>query len=254
MLDARNRCMSLPTSLAFSVIRLHKMLPSMRKKCLSLGFQRSAVGCFERCRHSTGLDQRLQPARELSSSFFFFRYRNYLLNMEGDQAYLAMLNNKTINPPPREEQPQEESRASKLATPFPALTTAEQNVTSAIKDVYLVSESDEPFEWITAPWTSDKLPTAAELTELGLVDKASLGRIQTSTLEEFFKKRVAADDPYGMADKYRVLWDRLSDTFGKECSKVYFIGETSITVLIVGIITDGNDRALAGLRSLLVET
>ena len=178
-------------------------------------------------------------------------------NMEKEDAdYLAMLNNKTINPPPSEQQENKQqtiSHARESATQFPALMAARDQITVRSKDLSLVSETDAPFEWVSADWNSNTMPSVQQLVELGWIDESTTEK--TKSLEEFFDKLIKGGDPYGQADRFQSLYEAIQHVFEGQETKVYLLGEQSITVLILGIIsTNDGEKALAGLRSLLVET
>ncbi|KAI9277135.1 hypothetical protein BDA99DRAFT_494964 [Phascolomyces articulosus] len=177
-----------------------------------------------------------------------------------DSDYMAMLNNSTINPGPKQEQTPSLATTSQLntATPNETLTSAFQAIMNVSNDLVLVSESDEPFEWISADWAQDKLPvTAQEIIQLGWVDPSvdSPSTFKTKTLNQFFDPLVdEKNDPYNQAKGFQKMYKLFKDAFSD--AQVYFIGEGSINVFVLGIInaTSGGKRALAGLRSLLVQT
>ncbi|KAI8144890.1 hypothetical protein BJV82DRAFT_606598 [Fennellomyces sp. T-0311] len=173
-----------------------------------------------------------------------------------DDSYMAMLNSNIINPgrqpTPAPKKPLPASLNT--ATPFPALMEAYHAITEISKSVSLVSESDEPFEWITADWSAKELPSAEQMVELGFADTSTPCR--TKGLAEFFGPMITDDDPYGQAESLRTLHKRLEEAYGDKPRKVYLVGEREITVLVVGIVdqTDNHAQAIAGLRSLLVQT
>lgn len=173
-----------------------------------------------------------------------------------DADYLAMLNNKTINPPPSEQQQttqQSTSHAGESATQFPELMAARDQITARSKDLSLVSETDAPFEWVSADWSSNTLPSVQQLVELGWIDESVTEK--TKSVDEFFDKLTKGGDPYGQADRFQSLYEAIQHVFEGQETKVYLLGDQSITVLILGIIsTNDGKKALAGLRSLLVET
>lgn len=179
-----------------------------------------------------------------------------------DTNYLAMLNNATINPSPQQQQRRGHSQQPRVKTQadtFPALESVQQSITSVSRSLSLVSETDAQLEWISAHWTHDHLPSAQELVELGWTDSESASICcKTKSIDEFLEP-IANDeqDPYGQAADFRALLDKFRQSFKdpKE-SRVYLLGERSITVLMIGLVRDDDAkaRALAGLRSLLVET
>ena len=175
---------------------------------------------------------------------------------KADADYMAMLNNKTINPD-RQPQPakkQVSSAALNTATPFAALMEAYHAINEVAKGLILVSESDESFDWVTADWDSNELPSPEQLVELGLADVSQPCR--TKELGEFFGPMTTGDDPYKQTATYRTLHQRLQEVFGNNPHKVYLLGEGEITVLVIGIVdqADNHARAIAGLRSLMVQT
>ncbi|KAI9498342.1 hypothetical protein BDB00DRAFT_783972 [Zychaea mexicana] len=177
-----------------------------------------------------------------------------------DADYLAMLNNKTINPDPRQQEQQQSSSPAinvNTAEPFEALTSACHAITGSSKELSLVSETDAPFEWVSTNWSSDDLPTAQDILKLGWADDMNASR--SKTLDQFFEPMTDENnDPYGQAKRYQALHKKLKEVFSDKPAKVYLLGEESVTVLILGIISSkgGSERtrALAGLRSLLVQT
>ncbi|KAI7854221.1 hypothetical protein BDC45DRAFT_508944 [Circinella umbellata] len=182
---------------------------------------------------------------------------------KGDSDYMAMLNNPTINPGPKQQQEQHSISSSKsldTATSFDTLTSACNNIKNVSKDLILVSESDEPFEWVSADWTKTDLPTAQEIINLGWVDQnaSTLSSFKTKTLDQFFEPMMdETNDSYNQAKGFQSLYKTFKEAFNDKNGQVYFFGQGSITVLVLGIINasgGGRGRALAGLRSLLVQT
>ena len=181
----------------------------------------------------------------------------------GDSDYMAMLNNPTINPGPKHQQEQQSISSSKsldTATSFDTLTSTCNTVKDVSKDLMLVSESDEPFEWVSADWEKADLPTAQEIINLGWVDQnaSTLSSCKTKTLDQFFEPMMdETNDPYKQAKNFQSLYKTFKEAFNNNNGQVYLFGQGSITVLVLGIINasgSGRGRALAGLRSLLVQT
>ncbi|KAI9316726.1 hypothetical protein BX666DRAFT_1858606 [Dichotomocladium elegans] len=181
---------------------------------------------------------------------------------QDDDAYLAMLNNKIINPPRDQSKaatadggsPEEKTAATSTApaTSFDALTAARENITEISKQLMLISEADAPFEWISADWDSNDPPTIQQLVDLGWVDPhAAEEYYNTKTFPEFFEPLMDPKDPYGQAEQYRALYKRMQTM---AAGRVFLVGKLSITVLIIGIVSAPKKKALAGLRSLLVQT
>lgn len=194
--------------------------------------------------------------RLLSYTFPELHFHDYY-NMEKEDAdYLAMLNNKTINPTPSKQQENKQqsiSLAGESAQQFPELMAARDQISSRSKELSLVSETDAPFEWVSADWNSDTLPSVQQLVDLGWIDQSVTEK--TKSIDEFFDKLTKSDDPYGQAGRFQSLYEAIQHAFEGQETKVYLLGDQSITVLILGIISSNDGKkALAGLRSLLVET
>lgn len=165
---------------------------------------------------------------------------------EGDNSYMAMLNNPVINPGPAAPNVTAKKENTRLKpSSIPLVQKAKTKLISVTKDLYLSSESDEPFEWINTSTDHQELPnTVAELVELGLVDEEEqVGNLKIKSLEEFFKQ-----------NEYKEIIKAFKEIQQGD-SKVYLLGEESITVLILCIIQDKqSSNAIVGLKSLLVQT
>lgn len=169
---------------------------------------------------------------------------------ESDNSYKAMLNNSTINPgpaPPQTSKPKENTRL-KISS-LPQVQEAKKKLTSCTEDVFLSSESDEPFDWINTCTESDSLPTTVkELVQLGLIEKEEENApLKTKTLEEFLQD-----------EEYQPIVKAFKEIEMGHDSKVYLLGEESVTVLILCIVHDkqssSKESAIVGLKSLLVQT
>ncbi|KAI7890222.1 uncharacterized protein EV154DRAFT_511915 [Mucor mucedo] len=163
------------------------------------------------------------------------------MSEEADNSYMAMLNNPVINPGPAEIKPLEKPKVNSRLKPSsgPMVQEAKTRLTSISKDVYLSSESDEPFEWINTTTEKKELPkTVDELIGLGLVDEEEEGsQVRFKTLEEFLK-----------GEEYKEILSAFKELGG---GQVYLVGEESITVLILSLV---QENAIVGLKSLLVQT
>ncbi|KAI9023033.1 hypothetical protein CLU79DRAFT_750048 [Phycomyces nitens] len=177
--------------------------------------------------------------------------------MNQDSSYLAMLNNPVINPPSNSEAEANAQEPTLVAAPlatFETAITAQNELSNVSKNLALISETDAEFQTVNVAWKATELPTPDQLVELGLVADSS--PCKTKTLDEFFSPRTGENDPYGQAADFRSLETKLVELYGgKDKGKVYYIGEYTITVLILGILKGENgSNALVGLRSLLVQT
>lgn len=166
---------------------------------------------------------------------------------EADNSFMAMLNNPVINPGPSSTQAVKEKRVNTRIKPssIPQVQDVKNKLTSVTKDVYLSSESDEAFEWINTRTNHDSLPTTAEeLVQLGLIDNVE--QLKTQSVEEFFQSN--------QYEKILKAFKEIEST--GDDSKVYLLGEGSVTVLILCIIKDkqSSEFAIVGLKSLLVQT
>ncbi|KAI8076192.1 hypothetical protein BDF21DRAFT_422782 [Thamnidium elegans] len=166
---------------------------------------------------------------------------------DGNNSFMAMLNNPVINPGPSDIKAAEEKIRNTRIKPssIPQVQEVKNKLTSVTKDLYLSSESDEPFEWINTSTNHDSLPTTAkELVQLGLIEEIEELKIQS--LQDFFQ-----DNQY---EEILKAFKEIETTNGN--SKVYLLGEEAITVLILCIIKDkqSSEYAIVGLKSLLVQT
>ena len=169
---------------------------------------------------------------------------------EGDNSFMAMLNNPVINPGPSSKPvPQKKVATEPKPCAFAAVEKAKGLLTTASEDVYLTSESDEPFEWINTSTEKDHLPTTAEeLVKLGIIPEELVG-------EEFKIKSV---DQFLEKDDYKDIVAAFNEIQKEDSSesKVYLLGDVSITVLILCIVHDkqSSKKAIVGLKSLLVQS
>ncbi|CAO3692315.1 unnamed protein product [Rhizopus stolonifer] len=161
-------------------------------------------------------------------------------------SYLDMLNNPTINPSRKEQDKNPEKEQKLTPASFPPAQQAQDLLTAASRDVYLVSESDEPFEFINTLTDRDTLPTnLKELEELGLLNGGEEDRLRIKSVPEFLRQ-----------DEYKEIVKAL-ETLGKlteQGGKVYLVGDISITVLILTLIRYEGKSAIVGLKSLLVQS
>ncbi|GAN01611.1 hypothetical protein MAM1_0009c01045 [Mucor ambiguus] len=169
---------------------------------------------------------------------------------EGDNSFMAMLNNPVINPgPPKKSVSVKESATEPKPSVFPAVEKAKDLLTTASGDVYLASESDEPFEWINTGIEKAQLPTTAkELHQLKLIPEELVGEeFKIKSVDEFLEK-----DNY--KDIVAAFKEVQKESSGE--SKVYLLGDVSITVLILCIVQDkqSSKKAIVGLKSLLVQS
>lgn len=181
--------------------------------------------------------------------FYFFlvflvKKRKKKMSEEADKSYMAMLNNPVINPGPAVPKITEAKVNPRLKPSSLAIVQeAKTKLTSVSKDVFLQSESDEPFEWINTSTDRKELPTTVnELIELGLLDEEEKGNdLRFKSLQEFFKQ-----------EEYSEILSAFQQLGG---AKVYLIGESSVTVLILCLVHDKEaSNAIIGLKSLLVQT
>ncbi|EIE78340.1 hypothetical protein G6F46_002592 [Rhizopus delemar] len=167
--------------------------------------------------------------------------------MTNDDSYMAMINNPVINPPRTEKQPSPLKQNTKLKpASFPPVQQAQDLLTSATQDVYLSSESDEPFEWINTITERNSLPiTIDDLEVLGLLNGNESNQLKIKSVREVLQK-----------EEYQNIvkaLEKLGELTQQE-SKVYLVGEYSITVLILSIIHYEQQTAIVGLKSLLIQT
>lgn len=160
---------------------------------------------------------------------------------------MAMINNPVINPPRTEKQPSPLKQNTKLKpASFPPVQQAQDLLTSATQDVYLSSESDEPFEWINTITERNSLPTTIDdLEVLGLLNGNESNQLKIKSVREVLQK-----------EEYQNIvkaLEKLGELTQQE-SKVYLVGEYSITVLILSIIHYEQQTAIVGLKSLLIQT
>lgn len=160
---------------------------------------------------------------------------------------MAMINNPVINPPRTEKQPSPLKQNTKLKpASFPPVQQAQDLLTSATQDVYLSSESDEPFEWINTITERNSLPTTIDdLEVLGLLNGNESNHLKIKSVREVLQK-----------EEYQNIvkaLEKLGELTQQE-SKVYLVGEYSITVLILSIIHYEQQTAIVGLKSLLIQT
>lgn len=164
---------------------------------------------------------------------------------------MAMLNNPVINPGPSTHTVSVKTETNPRLKPcdFPAVEQAKQLLTSASKDTYLQSESDEAFEWINTSTDDNHLPDSEkELVQLGLLDQETGAQLKMKTIKEFLCK----EDYKDIAGAFEKIQKELQ----ANDNKVYLIGEESIIVLILCIVQDkqSTKHAIVGLKSLLVQT
>ncbi|CAO3608922.1 unnamed protein product [Mucor fragilis] len=169
---------------------------------------------------------------------------------EGDNSFMAMLNNPVINPgPAKKSAPAKKAATGPKPSVFPAVKKAQDLLTTSSSDVYLASESDEPFEWINTGTENAQLPTTAkELLQLNLIPEELAGEeLKIKSLDEFLNK----DDYKDIVAAFK----EIQKGSGGD-SKVYLIGDVSITVLILCIVQDeqSSKKAIVGLKSLLVQS
>jgi hypothetical protein len=170
---------------------------------------------------------------------------------QADKSFMAMLNNSVINPgPPTNTSSTKTENNSRLKPcDFPTVQQAKQLLTTATKDTYLQSESDEPFEWINTSTNDNRLPsTEKELVQLGLLYQETGEKFNVKTIQEFL-----CNDDY---KDIVAAFEKIQKELACGDSKVYLIGEEAITVLILCIIQDeqSSKHAIIGLKSLLVQT
>ncbi|KAI8353350.1 hypothetical protein BD560DRAFT_408316 [Blakeslea trispora] len=170
---------------------------------------------------------------------------------QADSNYMAMLNNPYINPPSSADNSVSEKQNTKLKPCHFSETRKAQNVlTAATKETYLMSESDEPFEWINTETKQDSLPSSEkELIELGLIEEEDFGNLKIQPL---------ADCPLFNREEYKHVIAACEKAVDSSEWKVYRVKnkqETTTIVLVLSIVkgTDGQ-KALVGLKSLLVQT
>lgn len=171
-----------------------------------------------------------------------------------DDSYARMLNNPSINPPAQANTLQDPALPQgnlSLATSFPELDALQHTLTQHAQDLVLVSETDAALEWISADWDASKAwpPACADLPREWVQDTTPC---KTQSLQDFFGPLTdASRDPYEQSQGFKAV----QDVFGQaDDTRVYLCGETSVVVLILGVLSSGPRRALFGLRSLLVRT
>ncbi|KAI8370083.1 hypothetical protein EDC96DRAFT_573606 [Choanephora cucurbitarum] len=170
---------------------------------------------------------------------------------QADNNYMAMLNNPYINPEPSPGKNALEKQNTKLKPcHFPETHKAQNILAAATKETYLVSESDEPLEWINTKIEQDSLPSSeSELIELGLIEKEDVGKLKIQPLTDslLFNK-----------EEYKHIVAACKKAVDSSEWKVYRVEnkQGTTTVVFVLSIAQGSNgqKALVGLKSLLVQT
>jgi hypothetical protein len=128
--------------------------------------------------------------------------------------------------------------------------TIEQALHAAAQGLLYQSETDQPLEPFT--WAEQGELTAEKVRALGghSVD----AKVEETTLDAFFEAPTAEKDWHGAAEKasvqkFRALVKLIKDRLQE--IKVFRIGETEVTIHIVGRTPQGN---WAGLTTTAVET
>ncbi|KAI8338026.1 hypothetical protein BC941DRAFT_424391 [Chlamydoabsidia padenii] len=177
-----------------------------------------------------------------------------------DNSYLSMLNNPVINPPKKQQQQRTTQHiAAQSTTPlFPAAQQCYETLQTSAKDLYLISETDAPWNPVAVSWSSSQLPSGQqELEHAGLLirntqleqysNRDQDGGCRIESVNDFINKQS------NNKDQYAKLLQQIKSSFAQ--AKVYFIGDRVITVLVLGLVeSDDGQKALVGLQSELVQT
>lgn len=180
----------------------------------------------------------------------------YTHSIMADDNYLSMLNNPVINPPRQQPQQSETQHvAAQLSPSFPAVQQCQQDLQSSARDLILVSETDAEWQNVSAPWSSDTLPSSRQdLDRAGLLIRNSNFDQYERDEEHGFQVQSVADFLERQGKDYDNLLKKLKKWFGEQV-KVYFVGNRVTTVLILGLVKgDDGQKALVGLQSELVQT
>ncbi|ORZ06873.1 hypothetical protein BCR42DRAFT_426619 [Absidia repens] len=188
----------------------------------------------------------------------------------GNNSFLAMLNNPVINPPKQQgssqQQPSTTHIAQSSAPLFPAAQHCQDKLQACTKDLYLISETDAPWQNVLMPWSSNELPDGRQaLDDAGLLvrnthidqfeaDGDEENDFKVETLGTFFDRLMKDNDNNkAQADQYTILLEQIKQLLGDNVN-VYLVGSRVVTVLILGLVQDSGMKALVGLQSELVET
>lgn len=168
--------------------------------------------------------------------------------MTDNDSYMAMLNNQTINPPSHKKESTSNTKQGKKLKPasFPPVQQAHDLLITASRGIHLVSESDEPFEFINTVTERDTLPTTVkDLKDIGLIDPEADETLEIKSVQEFLQR----EEYQGIVKALEKLGE-----LTQQGGKVYLVGERSITVLILSLVRYEQQCAIIGLKSLLVQT
>ncbi|KAI8075933.1 uncharacterized protein B0P05DRAFT_547008 [Gilbertella persicaria] len=169
---------------------------------------------------------------------------------QADKNYMSMLNNPYINPSSSSGEAVAKKQDIRLKPcHFPAVQEVQNILTNATKDTFLISESDEPFEWINIEIKQTDLPTTEkELVTLGLIQK------ETGN----FKIEPLSDCSLLKQQDYKHIISACEKAVTDNDWKVYRVKNeqgTTTTILVLSIVQGSNNtHALVGLKSLLVQT
>ncbi|MCC9135111.1 nuclease A inhibitor family protein [Pontibacter silvestris] len=124
----------------------------------------------------------------------------------------------------------------------------ENELTKAADGLWMMSETDAPFEFYYADSSAGEMPVAAWASQEGS------NKVEVEELDYFFRNMLKAQPNAAITQQEEVnqfgamvtkLKSLLQDV------KVYRIGEVSVTAYIVGRAENGD---IAGYKTLLVET
>ncbi len=120
----------------------------------------------------------------------------------------------------------------------------------AAKGLLYISEKDEPFKVFS--WREEGSLSGKKVLALGKHDPDS--PVVEMSPEEFFTELTEEQDWHGAEEKetvrkYRKLWEVLQDKLTEV--RVYRVGETDVTIYLVGKTKQGN---WAGLKTSALET
>jgi hypothetical protein len=135
-------------------------------------------------------------------------------------------------------------------------TRARARLERAAAGLTYTSESDYPFEFVSAPATSPHRPRGA-LDEAGLRAAFAIppdAHVEVTSLDDFFARHIERVDPAdhtarGLVPRYRALRRIVQTVTGS--TRVYRVGEIQIRCYLVGVDAWGN---VIGLATTAIET
>lgn len=116
-----------------------------------------------------------------------------------------------------------------------SLEALQRQFQEAIVDLWWMSETDAPFELMVWPQAFDSGFSVKELMTLTALDDTLT--IQETSVEQFFAPAIRAQDWHGDLEKEEIRrFQWLKTLISEQLShvKIYRMGETHFTILIVG--------------------